>query len=139
METKYDTSTLEAIYNNTPDIDVTTFALSDIETKYTPSDIDTKYSPSELESKYSPLDFINGPTTPQSLSDFSTSSPDSFMSSRDTSPLNFDSTNIPDISQLNTSNEDDAKLKQEPEKKPVKKRKSWGQQLPTPTTNLAPR
>ncbi|RPA83622.1 hypothetical protein BJ508DRAFT_374885 [Ascobolus immersus RN42] len=28
---------------------------------------------------------------------------------------------------------------QEEEKKPVKKRKSWGQQLPTPTTNLPPR
>ena len=26
-----------------------------------------------------------------------------------------------------------------PEKKPVKKRKSWGQELPTPTTNLPPR
>ena len=25
------------------------------------------------------------------------------------------------------------------EKKPVKKRKSWGQELPTPTTNLPPR
>ena len=28
---------------------------------------------------------------------------------------------------------------QEPEKKPPKKRKSWGQELPTPTTNLPPR
>ena len=26
-----------------------------------------------------------------------------------------------------------------PEKKPVKKRKSWGQQLPEPKTNLPPR
>ena len=26
-----------------------------------------------------------------------------------------------------------------PEKKPVKKRKSWGQELPTPKTNLPPR
>lgn len=27
----------------------------------------------------------------------------------------------------------------EPEKKPTKKRKSWGQELPTPKTNLPPR
>jgi transcriptional activator HAC1 len=26
-----------------------------------------------------------------------------------------------------------------PDKKPTKKRKSWGQELPTPTTNLPPR
>ena len=29
--------------------------------------------------------------------------------------------------------------KAEPAAKPVKKRKSWGQELPTPTTNLPPR
>lgn len=29
--------------------------------------------------------------------------------------------------------------KPEPQPKPAKKRKSWGQELPTPTTNLPPR
>jgi hypothetical protein len=77
------------------------------------------------------------------------------MSSRDTSPSSFVSSQIAELSRIanttsttptasTTSNTtstttDDNKIKQEPEKKPVKKRKSWGQQLPTPTTNLAPR
>lgn len=34
---------------------------------------------------------------------------------------------------------DDVEIKEEDEKKPTKKRKSWGQELPTPKTNLPPR
>jgi transcriptional activator HAC1 len=34
--------------------------------------------------------------------------------------------------------EDDVKVEDD-EKKPTKKRKSWGQELPTPKTNLPPR
>lgn len=34
---------------------------------------------------------------------------------------------------------DDVEIKEEDDKKPTKKRKSWGQELPTPKTNLPPR
>lgn len=72
-------------------------------------------------------DILGAPTTPRSLSEYSASSPDSF-DSRDASPV--------DLSPTPT---EETQTKPEPEKKPVKKRKSWGQQLPTPTTNLPPR
>ncbi|KAH0543680.1 hypothetical protein FGG08_001995 [Glutinoglossum americanum] len=39
----------------------------------------------------------------------------------------------------NTASNSSRNSTQEPEKKPAKKRKSWGQELPTPTTNLPPR
>lgn len=129
METKYTPTELESLE---------TKYSSEIDIKFSPSDIESTYNPSEIETKYSTIDFLGGaPNTPRSLSDFSTTSPDAFMSSRDTSPLNFVSTPITELSPL--SNGEETKTKPEPEKKPVKKRKSWGQQLPTPTTNLAPR
>ncbi|CCX32740.1 Similar to Transcriptional activator hacA; acc. no. Q1XGE2 [Pyronema omphalodes CBS 100304] len=75
------------------------------------------------------------PTTPQSMCDsnssyestpepFAPATPASSMASP--SPMSFD---------------DEINIKKESgeTKPPVKKRKSWGQQLPTPTTNLPPR
>ena len=78
---------------------------------------------------------FDAPTTPGSLKDgYSSSGSDSMMGSRGSSPSLLTSpTPAADAA-------GEAKVKKEDdEKKPVKKRKSWGQQLPTPTTNLPPR
>jgi hypothetical protein len=82
---------------------------------------------------------ILGAPTPQSLDDFSVSSPSSFMSSRHASPCSYVSTETSSSVASPPASEDATKVKSESEQKPVKKRKSWGQQLPTPTTNLPPR
>ncbi|KAA8909564.1 hypothetical protein FN846DRAFT_942147, partial [Sphaerosporella brunnea] len=83
---------------------------------------------------------IPGVATPQSLDDFSASSPSSIFSSRHTSPSIFMPTEISPSSLASPPpSRETPKVKTEPEQKPVKKRKSWGQQLPTPTTNLPPR
>jgi regulator of replication initiation timing len=91
-------------------------------------------------------DILGCPTTPQSLDDFSVSSPSSFIGSRHGSPCSYMSSETspssvasPPPEEVKIKSEPEAKVKTEPEQKPVKKRKSWGQQLPTPTTNLPPR
>jgi ribosomal protein L34E len=92
-------------------------------------------------------EILGCPTTPQSLDDFSVSSPSSFMSSRHASPCGSymssetspSSVASPPPEDVKIKSEPEVKVKTEPEQKPVKKRKSWGQQLPTPTTNLPPR
>jgi hypothetical protein len=91
-------------------------------------------------------DILGCPTTPQSLDDFSVSSPSSFIGSRHGSPCSYMSSETspssvasPPPEEVKIKSEPEVKVKTEPEQKPVKKRKSWGQQLPTPTTNLPPR
>ncbi|KAI5778949.1 hypothetical protein EDC01DRAFT_634430 [Geopyxis carbonaria] len=65
------------------------------------------------------------------LEDLAVASPESLSSSRGSTPCSaFPSTPTSITAVPSTA---------ESEKKPVKKRKSWGQELPTPTTNLAPR
>lgn len=136
METKYTPAELESDYLSS-ELEAK-YSPSELDIKFSPSDIESMYNPSDIDTKYCATDFLDGvPNTPRSLSDFSTNSPDGFMSSRDASPLSFVSTQLTDLSRLTAG--EDTKDKPEPEKKPVKKRKSWGQQLPTPTTNLAPR
>ncbi|KAF8246250.1 hypothetical protein K440DRAFT_662193 [Wilcoxina mikolae CBS 423.85] len=84
---------------------------------------------------------LDTPSTPQSLNDgsdrYCSSSPSSFTSSRETSPSFLPAT--PSPSAASPSTEEPKTKKEEEKKSPVKKRKSWGQQLPTPTTNLPPR
>ncbi|KAA8894318.1 hypothetical protein FN846DRAFT_423180 [Sphaerosporella brunnea] len=84
---------------------------------------------------------ILGVPTPESLDDFCASSPDSsFSSSRHGSPCSCMSAETSPSSVASPPPSPEApKIKTEPETKPIKKRKSWGQQLPTPTTNLPPR
>jgi len=77
------------------------------------------------------------PSTPSSFSEYEGSC-DGSTSSRNSTPsasgvLTPTSIGSPDSSSVTVKTEPEA------EKKPTKKRKSWGQQLPTPTTNLPPR
>lgn len=77
---------------------------------------------------------FDGPSTPSSSSDYASSTNDS----RNTSP----SADPPTPMSIGTPASSPVTVKKEPadaEKKPTKKRKSWGQQLPTPTTSLPPR
>lgn len=81
--------------------------------------------------------FQNAPHTPQSFSDYPHGmSPGGFSESsgydaRSLSPEQQNAFSVPSPSSSIDQKDVDAK--------PVKKRKSWGQQLPIPTTNLPPR
>lgn len=59
---------------------------------------------------------------------------------RDSTPMDVPQLTIsPADTSLDASSPAEIKEETTEEKKPVKKRKSWGQELPTPKTNLPPR
>jgi hypothetical protein len=77
---------------------------------------------------------FDSPSTPSSSSDYASSTNESRNSSPSADP--------PTPTSISTPASSPVTVKKEPadaEKKPTKKRKSWGQQLPTPTTSLPPR
>lgn len=73
-------------------------------------------------------------STRQSAEPFQAMTPQSYDEDHDESMYGDDMGDMGDLGDMGGSSTSTA-----PEKKPVKKRKSWGQQLPEPKTNLPPR